>query len=69
VARHAPDGQKRARREGGEGKQKSARIGAIMAALFLGSANALAGPWEDGMVAYNRGDDVPPIRLFRPLAP
>jgi hypothetical protein len=46
--------------------QKSALIGAIMAALFLGSANALASPWEDGMAAYNRGDYVPAIRLFRP---
>jgi TPR repeat protein len=48
--------------------QKSALIGTIVAALFLGSANAVAGPWEDGMVAYNRGDYVPAIRLFRPLA-
>jgi hypothetical protein len=45
--------------------QKSALIGAILAALFLGSANALAGPWEDGIVAYNRGDYVPAVR---PLA-
>jgi hypothetical protein len=36
--------------------QRSALIGTIVAALFLGSANALAGPGEDGMVAYNRGD-------------
>ena len=36
--------------------------------LLFGSAHALAGPWEDGMVAYNRGDYVPAIRLFRPLA-
>lgn len=48
--------------------QKSALIGTIVAALFLGSAQALAGPWEDGMAAYNRGDYVPAIRLFRPLA-
>jgi TPR repeat protein len=48
--------------------QKSALIGTIVAAVFLGSANALAGPWEDGMVAYNRGDYMPAIRLFRPLA-
>ena len=47
--------------------RKSALIGAI-AALFLGSADALAGPWEDGMVAYNRGDYLPAISLFRPLA-
>jgi hypothetical protein len=35
---------------------------------LLGSVGAQAGPWEDGMVAYNRGDYVPAIRLFRPLA-
>jgi TPR repeat protein len=29
---------------------------------------ALAGPWEDGMAAYNSGDYMPAIRLFRPLA-
>jgi TPR repeat protein len=37
-------------------------------ALVLSGAAALAGPWEDGMVAYNRGDYVPAIKLFRPLA-
>src|SRR5215207_8691932 len=49
--------------------QKAALTSAIMATfLFLGCTHALAGPWEDGMVAYNRGDYVPAIRLFRPLA-
>jgi TPR repeat protein len=48
--------------------RKSALIGSIAATLFLGTGDALAGPWEDGMVAYNRGDYVPAIRLFRPLA-
>ena len=42
--------------------------GLIVAAQILGSAAALAGPWEDGMAAYNRGDYVPAIQLFRPLA-
>jgi TPR repeat protein len=42
--------------------------GLIVAAQILGSAGAFAGPWEDGMAAYNRGDYVPAIRLFRPLA-
>ena len=42
--------------------------GLILTAQILGSANAHAGPWEDGMAAYNRGDYVPAIRLFRPLA-
>jgi TPR repeat protein len=46
--------------------RKSTLIGAIVATLVSGSA--LAGPWEDGMVAYNRGDYLPAIRLFRPLA-
>jgi TPR repeat protein len=40
----------------------------IAGALVLGSACAFAGPWEDGMAAYNRGDYVPAIQLFRPLA-
>ena len=38
------------------------------AALLFERLQALAGPWEDGMAAYNRGDYVPAIRLFRPLA-
>lgn len=42
--------------------------GMIVAAQIWGAAGALAGPWEDGMAAYNRGDYVPAIRLFRPLA-
>ena len=46
--------------------RKSALIGSV--ALLLGSTHALAGPWEDGMVAYNRGDYLPAIRLIRPLA-
>src|SRR6476646_5330680 len=44
-------------------------IGALMvAAQICGASGARAGPWEDGMAAYNRGDYVPAIRLFRPLA-
>jgi hypothetical protein len=42
--------------------------GLILAAQILGLAVAVAGPWEDGMAAYNRGDYAPAIRLFRPLA-
>jgi TPR repeat protein len=42
--------------------------GAIAAALVMTSTGASAGPWEDGMVAYNRGDYIPAMRLFRPLA-
>jgi len=36
--------------------------------VLLGTSGAIAGPWEDGMVAYNRGDYVPALKLFRPLA-
>ena len=42
--------------------------GAVVAVQVLGIVGALAGPWEDGMMAYNRGDYAPAIRLFRPLA-
>jgi TPR repeat protein len=42
--------------------------GLIIGVQILGIAGAVAGPWEDGMAAYNRGDYVPAIRLFRPLA-
>ena len=43
---------------------------AIMALVSVSGASSVAwaGPWEDGMVVYNRGDYVPAIRLFRPLA-
>jgi TPR repeat protein len=37
-------------------------------ALALGANAALAGPWEDGMASYNRGDYAPAMALFRPLA-
>jgi TPR repeat protein len=49
-------------------KRQIVIAGVIAAAQILGSAGVLAGPWEDGMAAYNRGDYVPAIRLFRPLA-
>jgi TPR repeat protein len=42
--------------------------GLIVATQILGSSSALAGPWEDGMAAYNRGDYAPAMELFRPLA-
>jgi TPR repeat protein len=42
--------------------------GLVLAAQILGIAVAVAGPWEDGMASYNRGDYAPAIRLFRPLA-
>src|SRR5258707_12189861 len=42
--------------------------GLILATQILGIASAVAGPWEDGTAAYNRGDYVPAVRLFRLLA-
>jgi len=48
--------------------RKLVMAGGLLAAQILGGACALAGPWEDGMAAYNRGDYVPAIQLFRPLA-
>ena len=43
-------------------------VAGALAGLLFGGATASAGPWEDGMVAYNRGDYVPAMKLFRPLA-
>jgi TPR repeat protein len=48
--------------------RKSALAAMAAGMLLFGGAHALAGPWEDGMVAYSRGDYLPAIRLFRPLA-
>jgi TPR repeat protein len=48
---------------------RKVQVVAAMVAIMLGSgAAAVAGPWEDGMVAYNRGDYLPAMKLFRPLA-
>src|SRR3981189_274824 len=54
--------------------RKTSVIGGSIVAFFrAGGPGALlsgawAGPGEEGMAAYNRGDYVPAIRLFRPLA-
>jgi TPR repeat protein len=42
--------------------------GLILAAQIWGATGATAGPWEVGMAAYNRGDYVPAIAVFRALA-
>jgi TPR repeat protein len=42
--------------------------GMILATQSMGTVAAVAGPWEDGMAAYNRGDYAPAIRVFRTLA-
>ena len=49
--------------------KKQLMVGGLIAAVHIWSlAGACAGPWEDGMASYNRGDYMPAIRLFRPLA-
>ena len=40
----------------------------VAVVLLVSVSGASAGPWEDGMASYNRGDYVPAISLFRPLA-
>src|ERR1700754_2553558 len=42
--------------------------GGLIAAAQIFVPAALAGPWEDGMAAYNRGDYSPAMALFKPLA-
>ncbi|MEA2940015.1 MAG: uncharacterized protein QOD09_544 [Bradyrhizobium sp.] len=48
--------------------KRTIAIGAVLIAQLLGAPAAFAGPWEDGMAAYNRGDYVPAMRAFRALA-
>ena len=49
-------------------RKRTIVIGAVVSAQLLGTSAAFAGPWEDGMAAYNRGDYVPAMRVFRTLA-
>jgi TPR repeat protein len=49
-------------------KRQGVICGIVLAAQMLGAACAFAGPWEDGMAAYNRGDYVPAVRVFRAMA-
>ena len=49
-------------------KKRMMACGLMLAAQILGSAGAVAGPWEDGMAAYNRDDYVPAIQVFRAMA-
>jgi TPR repeat protein len=49
-------------------KKRMIVAGLVMAAQILGIAGAAAGPWEDGMASYNRGDYVPAIQVFRVMA-
>ena len=51
----------------GMNRTRKAAVAAIMLALgFAGSV--AAGPFEDGVVAYEKGDYSTALRLFRPLA-
>ena len=49
-------------------KRKGAIGGVILAVQMWGAVSAFAGPWEDGMAAYSRGDYVPAVRVFRAMA-
>jgi hypothetical protein len=49
-------------------KQRMIVLAAVMTVQLFGISAAFAGPWEDGMAAYNRGDYVPAMRVFRALA-
>jgi TPR repeat protein len=43
-------------------------IAAVVTAQLFSASAAFAGPWEDGMAAYNRGDYMPAIQVFRAMA-
>lgn len=50
----------------GADMRKLLMAGGLIAAALAVSGEASAGPWEDGMAAYNRGDYVPAIQIFAP---
>jgi hypothetical protein len=51
------------------GMKRQIAIGGIMlAAQIWTTAGVFAGPWEDGMAAYSRGDYVPALQVFRAMA-
>ncbi|MGH6717915.1 MAG: tetratricopeptide repeat protein [Alphaproteobacteria bacterium] len=47
---------------------RALRITVVLAAAVVVCAAARAGPFEDGVEAYNRGDYATALELFRPLA-
>jgi len=53
----------------GKGMKRQILTGGLVLAAQIWTALAvLAGPWEDGLAAYNRGDYVPAIAVFRALS-
>src|SRR6516225_4951578 len=55
--------------DGSNGMKRRASVGGlVLAAQIWTATSAFAGPWEDGMAAYSRGDYVPAIAVFRALA-
>jgi len=53
---------------GAKGMKRRLTGGLVLVVQIWTTAAAFAGPWEDGMAAYNRGDYVPAIAVFRALA-
>ena len=51
-----------------QGMKRRLLAGGLILAAQIWGGTAFAGPWEDGMAAYNRGDYVPAIQVFRALA-
>jgi len=54
--------------DGANGMKRLLTGGLLLVAQIWTIAVVLAGPWEDGMAAYNRGDYVPAMAVFRALA-
>lgn len=59
----------RAAKDDAERKMITAfKSAAVLALLIFSSTSAAAGPLEDGIAAYNRGDPAAALTLWRPLA-
>ena len=48
--------------------RKALGFAGMVAIILASGAAAIAGPWEDGMASYNRGDYVPALKVFQALA-
>jgi len=49
-------------------KQRRILSGLVLIGVLACAQPALAGPFEDGLAAYESGDNATAVRLFRPLA-